>query len=56
MFSDVVLTVREGTNWYWDTGSPQADVKGRNLPFQQKLAPDFRQIVEKWVKRGGKLV
>lgn len=56
MFSDVILTVRAGADkWTWDTGNPQADVKARNLPFKAGLEPDFKQIVEKWKQRGGKL-
>jgi hypothetical protein len=53
MFSDVILTVREGTKWSWDTSNPMADVKGRNLPFKAGQAPDFRPILDKWKARGG---
>jgi hypothetical protein len=55
MFSDVILAVRDGTKWTWDTGSPLADVKARNLPFAAGQAPDFKQLVEKWKSRGGVL-
>lgn len=55
MFSDVILTVREGAKWTWDTGSAMADVKTRNLPIAQGLVPSFKPIVDKWVNRGGKL-
>lgn len=55
MFSDVILTVREGTKWTWDTGSAMADVKVRNLPFQSGLTPDFKPVVQKWISRGGVL-
>jgi hypothetical protein len=53
MFSDVILTVREGTKWSWDTGNTQADVKARNVPFKAGLEAAFGQIVEKWKSRGG---
>ena len=53
MFSDVILTVREGSKFSWDTGSAMADVKTRNLPIQSGLPADFRQIVTKWRSRGG---
>lgn len=53
MFSDVILAVREGTKWTWDTSNPMADVKGRNLPFAAGQAPDFKQILETWKRRGG---
>jgi hypothetical protein len=53
MFSDVILTVREGTKFSWDTGSTMADVKTRNLPIAQGLAADFGKIISKWKSRGG---
>ncbi len=53
MFSDVILTVREGTSFTWDTGSAMADVKSRNLPIQSKLPPTFQAILDKWRSRGG---
>jgi len=55
MFSDVILTVRQGTTWTWDTASSQADVKTRNLPIASTNKPDFKAIFEKWQSRGGKL-
>ena len=51
MFSDIILTVRDGTNWYWDTLNSQADIKTRNLPMISKGKPDFHQIVDKWKSR-----
>lgn len=51
LFSDVIYTVREGTNWYWDTAAANVDTKTRNLPIQSKLPPDFSQIMNKWLKR-----
>ena len=53
MFSDVILTVREGAKFTWDTGSAMADVKTRNLPIQAGLPADFKQIITKWKSRGG---
>lgn len=55
MFSDVILTVREGGKFMWDTGSALADVKTRNLPIAQGLSADFGQIIKKWQSRGGVL-
>jgi len=55
MFSDVVLTLREGTKFSWSTAHPQADLKARNLPVADNIAPGFGQIIEKWKSRGGKL-
>ncbi len=55
MFSDVILTVREGTKFSWDTGSALADVKTRNLKIAQGLPASFGPIIEKWKSRGGVL-
>ena len=56
MFSDVILTVREGKNFSWSTASPQADLKTRNLPIADNIPPHFSQIIDKWKSRGGRLV
>lgn len=53
MFSDVILTVREGAKFTWDTGSAMADVKTRNLPIAAQQPADFRAIISKWKSRGG---
>lgn len=53
MFSDVILTVREGNKFSWDTGSALADVKTRNLAIAQGLPADFGAIINKWKSRGG---
>jgi hypothetical protein len=51
LFSDVILTVREGSEWTWDTANPTADVKTRSLPFAAKQKPTFATIIEKWRSR-----
>jgi len=51
LFSDVILTVRQGTKWNWDTANPMADLKTRNLPVSQDIQPSFAQIVKKWQAR-----
>lgn len=56
MFSDVILTTRNGATWLWDTANPQADLKTRNLPVSDKIIPSFGQILAKWKSRGGVLV
>lgn len=53
MFSDVILTVREGTKWSWDTMNPLADLKTRNLSYAANQTPGFKQILDKWKQRGG---
>jgi hypothetical protein len=52
LFSDVIYTVREGTNFYWDTAASNVDAKSRNLPIASKQSPDFGVIMDKWEKRG----
>lgn len=51
MFSDVILTVREGDKWKWDTANPMADLKTRNLAVSQNLPPSFKPILDKWRAR-----
>lgn len=51
MFSDVILTERSGTTWTWNTASPMADVKTRNLPIKADNLPTFKAILEKWSSR-----
>ena len=53
MFSDVILTYREGTRFLWSTANSQADLKARNLPVADGLAQDFTVIVKRWQSRGG---
>lgn len=50
-FSDVIYTVRENANFFWDTANSQASVKTRNLPIASKIPADFKQIIDKWQKR-----
>lgn len=51
MFSDVILTVREGSSWTWDTSNSQADLKTRNLPIKAGQTPTFATIITKWRNR-----
>lgn len=51
LFSEVIYTWREASNWYWDTANPNVDLKSRYLPIESKLRPDFGQILEKWKAR-----
>ena len=55
MFSDVILTYREGTKFMWTTANGQADLKARNLPIADAITPSFVQIFNKWKSRGGKI-
>lgn len=53
MFSDVILSYREGTKFLWSTANPQADLKARNLPLSDGIEQNFKAIIEKWKSRGG---
>jgi hypothetical protein len=54
LFSDVVLTLREGTKFSWSTANPQADLKARNLPIADGIPPNFKVMLDKWQQRGGR--
>ena len=54
LFSDVIYTVRDGVQFFWDTAATNVDLKSRNLPIASKQKPDFGTILSKWVSRGGK--
>jgi hypothetical protein len=54
MFSDVILSVREGTKFSWSTANALADLKTRNLTLSESINPDFGQIFTKWLSRGGR--
>jgi hypothetical protein len=55
MFSDVILSARDGTKFTWSTANSQADLKGRNVPIADGIQPTFKQIFDKWLSRGGRL-
>lgn len=52
-FSDVILSQRIGKEFKWSTAAAGADLKARNLPVAEGLAPSFAQVIESWQKRGG---
>lgn len=54
MFSDVILSVREGTVFKWSTANALADLKTRNLELSENVKPDFEAIFKKWLSRGGR--
>lgn len=51
MFSDVILAKRELASYYWSTADASADLKTRNLPLAEKIAPSFKTIYDKWKSR-----
>lgn len=52
-FSDVILAQRLGKEFKWSTAAAGADLKARNLPVAEGLAPDFAQVINSWKSRGG---
>lgn len=54
LFSDVIYTVREGDQFYWDTAAYGVNTKTRSLGYRSKIKPDFAQIMDVWRQRGGK--
>lgn len=52
LFSDVIYTVREGQEFFWDTAAYGVDTKTRSLGYRSKIRPDFGQIMDKWRQRG----
>lgn len=54
LFSEVILAVREGDKFSWDTAAYGVDCKTRSLGYRSGLKPDFATIMEVWKQRGGK--
>lgn len=54
LFSDMIWTVREGAEFTWDTAAYGVVTKTRSLGYRSKIKPDFAQIMDLWLKRGGK--
>lgn len=52
-YSDVVLAVKQGAAFTWDTAAISADLKATNLPIAAGQKPDFAPVFEKWKSRGG---
>lgn len=50
-FSEVVLTVREGSNFFWSTSGVGVDLKFRALPIAERLTPTFKPIVDAYKRR-----
>ena len=50
-FSEVVLCYREGDKYWWSTTTAMHDLKRRVLPLSDKIAPDFKPIVDAWRSR-----
>lgn len=50
-FSDVILSVKEGSKFTWSTAAIGVDLKSRSLPIADNLPPSFAPIVETWRRR-----
>jgi len=50
-FSEVVMTYREGDNFFWTTSRTNVALKARMLPRRDKLAPDYGQLVTSYKER-----
>jgi len=52
-FSDVIQAARGDKMWVWNTKAFGADLKARNLPWDNGMKPSFKPLIENWVKNGG---
>lgn len=52
-FGDVVLSVREGAKFTWNTADSRTDLKPGNLPIAADLPADFIPVFDAWTARGG---
>lgn len=50
-FSDVILSRREGDNFFWSTSDARADLKARNVPIGNSNPPSFAALLQKWEQR-----
>ena len=50
-FRDVVLTIKEKDKYFWSNMSTDVDAKKGALPNGDRLAPDFKPIVDAFQKR-----
>jgi hypothetical protein len=53
LFSDVVFVDKTGPKFTWSTNALGVDLKARNLPYADGLAPDFGPLIQKWKQQGG---
>lgn len=47
-FSDVITAVREGNQFRWSTTEADTMAAARNVPWSNKLPPDFGPLIETW--------
>ena len=54
LFSDMIWTEREGAKFTWNTAAYGVTLKTRSLGYRAGIEPNFSQIMDLWIKRGGK--
>jgi len=50
-WSDCILSIREGGNFWWTTVDTNTFLKTRNFDFSNRIPPTFVPIVQQWHKR-----
>ena len=50
-FSEVVMSYREGSNFFWSTSAANVALKSRSLPVAPKLAADYGPIIKRYRER-----
>ena len=50
-FSEVILSHRDATNYFWSTSAINTDLKNRSLPLGDKLLPSFAPIISAYHSR-----
>lgn len=51
LFTDVIHTKRDANGFTWSTLTPNATLKARNLPWADKMPPDFGVLMRSWEER-----
>ena len=49
------MAKRTSAEWWWSTADPSTDLKSRHLEISDKLQPDFKQILDKWLSMGNEI-
>jgi len=50
-FSEVVMAYREGDKFFWTTTRSNVALKARILPLNNKIKPDYSNVVGPWARR-----
>lgn len=52
LYDDVIMTKRQGTDFYWTIEDPNTDLKTRHLGMTGKFPPSFGPVFEAWKRQG----